>query len=565
MSIWTRAMNRILSPILILSTLACFALPCLAAPGNALKSLPIQDGGRIKPFKSFAQEMLEVVYGSKTFKPEVGPSNPAEEIVLTWVLSPEAWKDKLLFEVKNFEVLTKLDLPSKQRHFRGDDIFLNPKLQPLMMELEEKRKSKEKLTPYVQALQRLENQFFVFREIASGRLLRLVPPLPGGSDSWISVAEFTPDFQESFAAVSRAFVATLDTSAPGGPSEKKQILINFDEAVKSFEARAKAHNPVLYPSDAKIAMEVHYLKFHPFRWAYVSYLIAGLLIMGIWMFSGQLKKADQLYLAAVIFSVIGFVLHTYGFFLRVYIMDRAPVTNMYETVVWVSWGSILFAYVLEYFYRFRFVLMAGAFSAVICLVVADNAPAVLDASLQPLEPVLRSNYWLTIHVMTITVSYSAFLLAFILGDIGLVYVLKDENKFKDHIEKISLVIYRSIQIGVVLLFPGIVLGGIWADYSWGRFWGWDPKETWALIALLGYIAVWHGRLAGLIKSFGMLISGVATFSLVIMAWYGVNFVLGAGLHSYGFGAGGVEYVSFFVLAHFAFASFVAYKRHSRIS
>ena len=97
-------------------------------------------------------------------------------------------------------------------------------------------------------------------------------------------------------------------------------------------------------------------------------------------------------------------------------------------------------------------------SAVICLVVADNAPAVLDASLQPLEPVLRSNYWLTIHVMTITVSYSAFLLAFILGDIGLVYVLKDENKFKDHIEKISLVIYRSIQIGVVLLFPGIVLG-----------------------------------------------------------------------------------------------------------
>ena len=116
--------------------------------------------------------------------------------------------------------------------------------------------------------------------------------------------------------------------------------------------------------------------------------------------------------------------------------------------------------------------------------------------------------------------------------------------------------YRAIQIGVALLGPGIILGGVWADYSWGRFWGWDPKETWALIALLGYLALIHGRLAGLIKHFGMTVWSVMSFNLVIMAWYGVNFVLSAGLHSYGFGAGGVEYAFAFVAIHTFFVVLV---------
>ena len=111
---------------------------------------------------------------------------------------------------------------------------------------------------------------------------------------------------------------------------------------------------------------------------------------------------------------------------------------------------------------------------------------------------------------------------------------------------------------------GTILGGVWADYSWGRFWGWDPKETWALIALLGYLAILHGRLVGLVKDFGMVVWSIVTFSLVIMAWYGVNYVLGAGLHSYGFGAGGVEYVTGFVFVHVLFVIYVAVVRQARL-
>lgn len=194
------------------------------------------------------------------------------------------------------------------------------------------------------------------------------------------------------------------------------------------------------------------------------------------------------------------------------------------------------------------------------LIVADFAPAVLDPSLQPLEAVLRSNYWLVVHVMTITISYAAFLLAFGLGDLGLIYYILGEEKHADKIQKITTGVYRAMQIGVAFLAPGILLGGIWADYSWGRFWGWDPKETWALIALLGYIVVLHARLVGWLKNFGMIASGVITFSLVVMAWYGVNFVLGAGLHSYGFGAGGVEYVSAVIGLHILFCAY-AYVIH----
>ncbi|MNL38573.1 Cytochrome c biogenesis protein CcsA [compost metagenome] len=146
---------------------------------------------------------------------------------------------------------------------------------------------------------------------------------------------------------------------------------------------------------------------------------------------------------------------------------------------------------------------------------------------------------------------------------ALIYYIRGEEKHHEKIKAIVLAIYRSMQIGVLFLAPGIILGGIWADYSWGRFWGWDPKETWALIALLGYLAVLHARLGGLIKNFGMVVCGVVTFSLVIMAWYGVNFVLGAGLHSYGFGAGGVEYVSAFVAAHMLLVIYVAVLRRGK--
>jgi hypothetical protein len=141
------------------------------------------------------------------------------------------------------------------------------------------------------------------------------------------------------------------------------------------------------------------------------------------------------------------------------------------------------------------------------------------------------------------------------------YLFRPQNS--KMIQTYSLYMYRAIQIGVVLLAAGTILGGVWADYSWGRFWGWDPKEVWALIALLLYLAVLHGRFTGWLRGFGFVTCTVVSFLGVLMAWYGVNFVLGVGLHSYGFGTGGMSYVLAYVAAQVAFI-FAAYFRYAKV-
>jgi cytochrome c biogenesis factor len=127
------------------------------------------------------------------------------------------------------------------------------------------------------------------------------------------------------------------------------------------------------------------------------------------------------------------------------------------------------------------------------------------------------------------------------------------------IRTINSFVYRSIQLGVLLLAAGTILGGVWANESWGRFWGWDPKETWAFISLMGYLALLHARFAGMVGAFGTAVGAILGFQLILMTWYGVNFVLAAGLHSYGFGAGGGGYILAYLAAEGAFLGLVAFR------
>ena len=177
---------------------------------------------------------------------------------------------------------------------------------------------------------------------------------------------------------------------------------------------------------------------------------------------------------------------------------------------------------------------------------------------------MRSNFWLSTHVLVITMSYAAFFLAFVLGDVSLFFFLKNEERYKKTITQYHRAIKLCFQIGVVLLAGGTILGGIWADYSWGRFWGWDPKETWALISLLAYLALLHGTLVGWVREFGTALGAVVLFFFIVMTWYGVNFVLGQGLHSYGFGSGGIEYVTSFCLLHVGYVLLVSFMRQKRL-
>ncbi len=522
-----------------------------ATAGEEIRALPVQDSGRVKPFDTFAKETLELIHGRRSFKAsERAKPIEAHWVILTWMLSPESWISRPLFEVRHHSVLEQLKLPADRKYFTADEVFKSEKFSNLMQELQNKRETKEKLDPYFQAVQRLENQFYIFREIASGKMLK-VYPVPN-QDTWVSVAELPAEVQPAFLEISKAVASYLgyQTEVAVSPEDATKAGLALDLAVKNFEEVARKSDPEKYKAAGKASAEVFYNDAHPFRWAYIFYLMSAIVLLFLWTRNAQKGMA-----LAWFFMALGFLTHTLGFAFRVYLAERPPVTNMYETVVWASWGAVAFSIVLELVYKFRVMLLGGCMMGILCLVLADSAPAVLDPGLHPLEAVLRSNYWLIVHVMTISVSYAAFMLAFGLGDIGLIYYVIDSKKYHDQIQKIVTGVYRAMQIGVAFLTPGIILGGIWADESWGRFWGWDPKETWALIVLIGYIVILHSRLVGWLKNFGMLAAGVITFSLVIMAWYGVNFVLGAGLHSYGFGAGGVEYVSVFVLLHLLFVAY----------
>jgi ABC-type transport system involved in cytochrome c biogenesis permease subunit len=452
-----------------------------------------------------------------------------------------------LFEVKNRDLKKALRLDEAPTYFTYKQLVENDRLPLLAQDLQSKRETKEKLDPFYQSIQRLENQLGTFREIASGRLIRLVPT--PSSDAWMGLPDLNEELQAEFLELTKAFVASIGAQVENA-SNLKDLVKQVQIQVEKFKEKARAQAPEIYSNERKISAEVAYNYWHPFGWASLIFLITSLLILLAWMFN-----KNSLYQGSWVLISVGLILTLIGFAFRIYLTGRPPVSNMYETVIWVGFGSVLFAMIFEKMYRWKFILLAGSIVGALCFIIADRAPAVLDASLTPLEAVLRSNLWLTVHVLTITISYAAFFLAFVLGDIGLILYLGKQVDM-EKIKAIVLAIYRSIQVGVALLAPGIILGGVWADYSWGRFWGWDPKETWALIALLGYLAVLHGRLVGWIKELGMLASAVVAFSLVIMAWYGVNFVLGAGLHSYGFGAGGVEYVSSFVAVHLVFVIYV---------
>ena len=536
---------KLLKRPLGLFLLLFFMMSPAMAVRDSVKFLAIQNGGRLKPFDTFAKESLQLLHGKRSLE-----GRSAIDVIMTMYMVPDLWENTKFISIKNLDLKRELKFEEGQNLFSMKDILSSTRLRLIIEKLRSREAMKEKLNPYYQAIQKIEGQIFTYQSIVSGQALTLVPPKQGESSQWLPVFHSTGPFVDLFSKIGSEFAMSVGAEVKDRKPEldtlKKtpaQAEIDLAQTVSDFSAAARAQNPELYPKDRDIKIEVFYNSLQPFMWSWICYLVAGFMFL---MFLLSHRKWTKN--TAFFFLFAGFLIHTLGFAFRIYISGRPPVSNMYETVIWVAYGAILFGFIIERIYRHTVVLIGSCLVAMLCLILADLAPAILDPSLQPLEPVLVSNFWLIIHVMTISISYAAFFLALALGNIGLFFYIRNEEKNKTSINQVTNAIYRCIQIGVVLLAAGIILGGIWADYSWGRFWGWDPKETWALIALLGYLAMLHGRLGGWIKNFGMNVWAVVAFSLVIMAWYGVNFVLGAGLHSYGFGAGGIEYVVGFIVA-----------------
>ncbi|MBM4005086.1 MAG: hypothetical protein FJ295_17660 [Planctomycetes bacterium] len=272
--------------------------------------------------------------------------------------------------------------------------------------------------------------------------------------------------------------------------------------------------------------------FHPFRWGWIAMLAAAI---GFGLASGLdspvwYRAAFGIYLASLALQFLGFTVRTY-------IAGRAPVANMYETVVFVAGMTAVFALALECVYRSRVIGIAGSLVAALGLILADQLPLALDPKISPMVPVLRTNFWLTVHVLTIIAGYAGAALAWGLGNISLGLLAFGKGS-RESLKRLAEFTNRAMQIAVLLLATGTLLGALWAAESWGRFWGWDPKEVGALVALVCYVIPLHARYVGWVREFGLAVSAVLCFASIVVSWYVINFLLAAGLHSYGFSAGG---------------------------
>lgn len=569
----------------LLAGLVLAAAPKAVWPGDGSgfdwdqwRYLPVQDGGREKPLDTLASEACRALCNqTRPADPASGETLEATTLYLVMLLEWQGWDQPAAARANPHAVGHPPTAGSYDRGHRPDkwdqapllrvdsralraalgtprhEAYISPvALSQAKIRRKESgderpfihwaeglaRQEQDGLTEFERKGLELAHKFRAYQGHRMGKRLAIVPILGSEDQPWGTVSDLMSTEWDEKSDPTGLMRQARQQFHTARAAYLRNSPAEFNQASAAFLAAVGQLGPKLgaYPPPAKIRLEVAYNHFAPFRLAWVLTslsLLCLLLSLGV--------RWKLFLLAGWAMFVGGLAAMSVGFVLRVVISGRAPVTNMYESVVYVGFGVAVLGIALELIHRRRLVLTAAAGMATIALVLADNCPAVLDGSLQPLQPVLRSNFWLVTHVMTITLSYAALALALGIGNITLGYYLVGSED-QPTIGDLSDATYRALQVGVLLLAIGTILGGVWADYTWGRFWGWDPKEVWALVALLGYLSVLHARFAGWVREFGLAALSVMCFSLVVMAWYGVNFVLGAGLHSYGFGGGGQMYV-----------------------
>ncbi len=506
---------------------------------SSLRQISILDQGRIKPLDTFARESVRAITGQIYFKGK----DPLETL-LGWLARPEEAMASPLILSRYEPLNQKMGFQTFEHRLIPKSLSDNKEFQPTLKNIFLKEQAQETLSESEKEAALIYRRLEMLIKILSGSSIFIFPD-PLQAAGWSSLETLSnQDKAQDLKNILEDF------------TQKKYSAFNADSKNFAEDLKKMDKEAGKYPGERALKREICFNHLRPFQKAWILFL--GTFVLMLFSFERGGGGASWFYRIALLTAIAGVGISIYGFVLRCLIAGRPPVSNMYESVIWVSFASVIFALIFEAIYRSRFFLLSASALSTLGLVLADNLPNVLSPSIHPLVPVLRSNFWLTIHVLTITLSYAAFMLAMGIGQLTLGYYAF-KPLAKERIKALNLFLYRAIQVGVVLLAAGTILGGVWANYSWGRFWGWDPKEVWALIALLGYIAILHGRYAGWLRDFGMTAWSVLSFLLVMMAWYGVNFVLGVGLHSYGFSSGGFKEVISFVLLMLAWVGFATYR------
>ena len=492
------------------------------------------DGGRMLPIHTFSSEVLRKLSLTDKFK-----DMNADQVFLSMMLAPPAWYNAEFLAIdkkgQNDSLRNVLGLPEDQKYAKATDFFNENgsyKLEPFLREATTKNIPNKFDQDYKDANARIG----LLDQALSGRIVKIFPLLNDENNKWISALEFrggqypvTDSLYANFIKNSIPYyLMTLRKANETGD------YANADKLLEAFSQNQRNHGSEVLPSDTKIKTEIVYNKLNIFNRLWKGYQVIGLLLFFVLLF--QIFKDRSVWrvcaylLKGII--IIFFLWHTAGLVLRWYISGHAPWTNAYESILYVSWATMGMG--LLFTRRSSMTLAAAAFVAGMLLFIAHQNW--VDPAIGTLVPVLDS-YWLMIHVAVIVASYGPLFVGAILGLTALILMIltnkKNKARMDINIKELTIINEVTITIGLIMLTIGNFLGGQWANESWGRYWGWDPKETWALISIMVYAFIIHTRLVpGLRGRWTFNFLSLIAIGSIMMTYLGVNYYL-VGLHSYG--------------------------------
>ncbi len=510
---------------------------------NDLGTIAIQDGGRVMPLETYARRLASDVTGREQWAASRGPKTYAGrhpmQFLCDLMFKGDAMLNDELIGVVNKPFKRKVGLDPQREFFSATELASCKGIMQLVAEFDTARKANPQASPTQDQRKALDifNAANNMAALTSGQSIAIVPGEPGKAFLNAGINGGDPGTEQVRTAM-QAFADAYKSGADAAPQ-----VTALKNAIASTGALSEA--------DARsVRLEVFYDRHNPWRKTQYFY---GLAIIAFGLSRLTLRK--PLIIIALLATAAGVAEHIMGISLRVAILHRAPVSNTFESLLWMGLVGIAVASVAQAFSRKSFYLFAGVCAALVSVLFAGLVP--LTDRTNSLPAVLRSNYWLIVHVLTIVASYGVLAVAAVLGHVYLAReVLFAKRGSTPKLSKLShpliLQTYRAIQIGLFLLTAGTILGGVWAADSWGRFWGWDPKETWALISIVVYFAVLHARYIRWLEDFGLAAAAVLGFVVIVWTFYGVNYVMASGLHSYGFGSGGEIWVGLWAAAELVF-------------
>ena len=511
------------------------ALNIDASHAKELSTLIVQSGdGRMKPFDTVARDILNKIHRSDTLE-----GLNADQALLSMMTNGFYWRDKPIIYVNNKEIKKLIGIDEKDKFASYNDFFESDKDGKIAYKLSKFAEAANRKMPgergtFDKDIQKIDERLNILHMVFWGEIFAVFPKIDDPNNTWYGIASavmYLPknESEQIVRMLKDYFTGVVDATENNDWRKANQALAE----IKTYQ---QEHGKSVIPSQKRIEMELFFNEYKIFESLTLVYLLAGFGLLCFIFVKMARPKLNIKGLFKIVYgiNILAFLLHTFGIGVRWYVAEHAPWSNSYESMIYIAWALSLSGIVFS-----RQSPVAMALTSILSGVTLFVAHlSWMDPQITTLAPVLQS-YWLTIHVSVITASYGFLGLCSLLGMFTLVlFVLQGDKENKEisrNILEATRINEMAMILGLSLLTMGNFLGGVWANESWGRYWGWDSKETWALVSILIYAAVLHVRFIPKLNSqYVFAVASMFAYWSIIMTYFGVNFYL-SGMHSYAAG------------------------------